>query len=179
MLFLVVTPTQSLHSLHRNPCEKSIRKPIGSSIVWHFVAASVVFLLSQSTLAIAQPKAGPQSRPAQPPIVAPKEVNNRRLEAEDRRRLRQDIRSHVEEMRAKSLVLPAKNTTNALMPNTTTNAVSPSLPVLPTQPGLTTPAVSPMSITNPHGLSPQERIQLRQQIKEQPKYFPTPTEVDR
>jgi hypothetical protein len=173
----VVSSTQPLPLPPRYFRANLDKRPFADSIVWHLVAVFVVYLLSQVMPAIAQPKAAPQSRQGSAPNVAPKEINNRRLEAEDRRRLRQDIRSHVEEMRAKSLVLPAKNTTNAVMPST--NTVSPTVPVLPVQPSLTTPAVSQMPSANPHGLSPQERIQLRQQIKEQPKYWPTPTEVDR
>jgi hypothetical protein len=177
MQLSVVTSTQPIQFDRRIFRVNPAAEPIPGSFTFKVVGLFLVFLLSHVSVVYAQPKAGAQPRQGQAPTVAPKDAGNRRLEAEDRRRLRQDIRTHVEEMRAKSLVLPAKNTNTAAVPPA--NVVYPAIPVVPAQPALTTPAVSQMPSSNPHGLSPQERVQLRQQIKEQPKYWPTPTEVDR
>jgi hypothetical protein len=176
-----------------------------------FFFSALIALLVCSGLTHAQQGAGQapqgrnQARPsgAQPPQTPPADA--KRMELEERRRLRQEIQRHGPDFRMKepavralpnSLTTPVSQPTASSpsapsAPQLTSPSSPPSLPPLPSyfgspvlpasNPSTGNSASSAPGISRGPALSQEERQQLRQQIRDERKrgLYPTPSEVDR
>jgi hypothetical protein len=174
------------------------------------ISASIVLMMSAG-LTFAQAGSAPQGRnQARPNSTSPqpaKPSESKRMEQEERRRLRQEIQRHGPDFRSKEAtplttpktvaapvstpITPLSPAPAVAAPVTVNPPQPPSLPPLPSYFGWpVVPPSSPSANTsvNPNfgnarspALSQEERQQLRQQIREERKrgQYATPTEAER
>ncbi len=184
-------------------------EPLRKSVEYRpavIIGASVALLLL-ANMGFAQqgtgaaPPSRNQTRPNSSTPQQAKPLDSKRMEQEERRRLRQEIRRHGPEFRAKEVVPPPAPATSAFAPPAVSAApaslpppaatLTPpaTLPPLPSYFGWpVVPASSPNPSASPNtgigrgpALSQEERQQLRQQIRDERKrgQYPTPSEADR
>jgi hypothetical protein len=141
-----------------------------------------------------------QSRPAGPASQVGKSLETKRMELEERRRLRQEIQRHGPGYRNKDLVAAPTAVAPSLPLPSAAPLIQAPAPPQPTvlqplpnyfgYPTVPAPAVNasssavpsmPAGISRGPALSQEERQQLRQQIRDERKrgLYPTPSEVDR
>jgi uncharacterized membrane protein len=148
----------------------------------------------------AQGRNQPRPNNALPPQMPQGDV--KRMELEERRRLRQEIQRHGPDFRAKeagarplpnSLAAPVSQSAPSVpqAPIAPQSVPAPSLPPLPSyfgspvlpaaNPSPSNAAAQTSGISRGPALSQEERQQLRQQIRDERKrgLYPTPSEVDR
>jgi hypothetical protein len=170
-----------------------------SAVLFTFLICSSLSFAQQGPTQNGQRRVQPRPVMPPPPQAQPQPPDPRRMELEERRRLRQEIQRHGPDYRVKEA---------SVMPNAA-SAVLPAQPALPQPvplqplpsyfgppvfpagnansgpPNLGLPnAVPPVpgaGISRGPALSQEERQQLRQQIRDERKrgLYPTPSEVER
>jgi hypothetical protein len=161
----------------------------------YFLSTMIALLLCASFSSAQQgggsaPPGRNQPRPNSAPPQQIPQGDAKRMELEERRRLRQEIQRHGPDFRSKEVARPVQNTLAApalpppaSVPTAPSPTQPPPLPPLPSYFGSPVlPASNPSpGISRGPAMSQEERQQLRQQIRDERKrgLYPTPSEVDR
>jgi hypothetical protein len=183
----------------QSPSDFSVRGLPASLVVSLTLLLTSGFSYGQQATGAGAPAKG-QSRPSGPASQVGKSLETKRMELEERRRLRQEIQRHGPGYRNKDVVTAPTAVPPPLPLPSAAPVIQAPAPPQPTvlqplpnyfgYPTLPAPAVNasssavpsmPSGISRGPALSQEERQQLRQQIRDERKrgLYPTPSEVDR
>jgi hypothetical protein len=156
--------------------------------IWSQRHAPIFFVLLCGGVQVVQAQGVPSNKgqglakPILPSVQRTLPNDARRMEQEERRRLRQEIQRHGPGYRVTDKGL-ATSAVPAASPVVAPSQIAPVIPNIPIDAGmgLAAPAAGSALPTRAPAMSYEERQQLRQQIREERRrgLYPTPSEVDR